>query len=215
MPAVVSLIAPPLVAHMRKHHPKIALRISEGLTTAIIGGLLSKKFDLGLIPAQPSDTALLSTPLLTEPMFLIGPGQSGEAKGAMPKSAVTLRQLKRYPLLLPSHGNVLRQQIENLAKREGVTLDIREDIDSSTIIKHLVVSQLGYTIQCYSFVHEEVERGQLRVRPLQIPGLARQWSLARLRDNPLSAASSVTADVMLAIANDLARRKDWDRPRRP
>jgi LysR family nitrogen assimilation transcriptional regulator len=215
MPAVVSLIAPSLVVRMRARYPKITLRISEGLTTAIVGGLLGKKFDLGLIPAQPVDTALSSTPLLTEPMFLIGPGKSdptkaGKAGKARP--ALTLRQLAHYPLLLPSRGNVLREQIESLAKRNGVVLDVREEIDSSAVIKHLVVSGLGYTIQCYSFVHEEVERKRLFVRALRDPGLSRQWSLARLRGRPQSLACITTAAIMLEIADELSRRKDWARP---
>jgi len=212
MPAVTSLIAPLLVERMRQRHPKVTLRISEGLTTFIIGGLLGKKFDLGLIPAQPTDTALSSTPLLTEPMYLIGPGSLDRQKRGKAKSAITLQQLARFPLLLPSRGNVLREQIETLAKRGGVTLDIREDIDSSAVIKHLVLSGLGYTIQCYSFVHEEVERGQLFVRPLRIAGLARQWSLARLRGHPQSLASMTTENVMLEIAGELSRRKDWATP---
>jgi LysR family nitrogen assimilation transcriptional regulator len=212
MPSVASLIAPPLVMRMRQRYPKVILRISEGLTNVIVGGLIGKKIDLGLIPAEPIDKALSSTPLLTEPMFLIGPGKFDEAKRGGASAAMTLRRLARYPLLLPSRGNVLREQIETLAKRSGVTLDIREDVDSSAVIKHLVVSGLGYTIQCYSFVHEEVERGQLFVRPLRIPGLSRQWSLAQLRGHPQSLASINTAKIMLEIADELSRRKDWAQP---
>jgi len=214
MPSVASLIAPPLVMRMREQYPNITLRISEGLTNVIISGLISKKFDLGLIPAKPVDKALSSTSLLMEPMFLIGPGkfQNAKARGVMP--AVTLRNLAQYPLLQPSRGNVLREQIETLAKRSGIRLDIREDVDSSAVIKQLVISGLGYTIQCYSFVHEEVERGRLFVQRLRIPDFARQWSLAQLRGHPHSHATKTTASVMLEIANELSRRKDWAMPAR-
>jgi hypothetical protein len=109
----------------------------------------------------------------------------------------------------------VREQIETLAKRSGITLDVREDVDSSAVIKHLVVSGLGYTIQCYSFGHEEVERGQLFVRPLRVPGLSRRWSLVRLRGQPQSLASITTANVMLEIADELSRRKDWAVPAHP
>jgi LysR family nitrogen assimilation transcriptional regulator len=215
MPSVASLFAPSLVMRMRERYRKITLRISEGLTNVIVGGLIAKKIDLGLIPAEPIDKALSSTRLLTEPMFLIGPGKFDDANSGSVRTTVTLRKLARYPLLLPSRGNVLREQIETLAKRSGVVLDIREDVDSSAVIKHLVVSGLGYTIQCYSFVHEEVERGQLFVRPLRIPGFSRQWSLARLRGQPQSLASITTANVMLEIADELSQRKDWAVPAHP
>src|SRR5262249_40906588 len=48
MPSVAALFAPSLVARMRERHPAVSLRISEGLTTSIVGGLLNGKFDLGL-----------------------------------------------------------------------------------------------------------------------------------------------------------------------
>jgi LysR family nitrogen assimilation transcriptional regulator len=205
MPSVAALFAPSLVARMRERHPAVSLRISEGLTTSIVGGLLNGKFDLGLIPARPRDSALASEPLLTEPMFLIGPPEGVDP----PRSAVTIQQLASYPLLLPSRGNVLREQIETLAKQSGVKLAIKEDIDSTVVIKHLMLSGLGFTIQSYSFVHEEVERGQLIARPLRIRGLSRQWALARLRGQPQSLASVATADVMLGIAADVARLRGW------
>jgi LysR family nitrogen assimilation transcriptional regulator len=210
MPSVAALIAPLLVTRMRERHPAVSLRISEGLTTSIVGGLLSHKFDLGLIPAQPVETALVSEPLLTEPMFLIGPNERGATKNA--KSPITMKQLANYPLLLPSRGNVLREQIESLAKRNSVALNIKEDIDSTAVIKHLMLSGLGFTIQCYSFVHEEVESGRLHVRALRIPGLSRQWALARLRGHPQSLASITTTNIMLEIAGDISKRKGWKGP---
>ena len=211
IPSVASLFAPLLVKRMRERHPAISLKLSEGLTTFIVGGLLENKFDLGLIPAEQVDAELASVPLLIEPMFLIGPGKKKhDTKNGNP--ALNMQQLARYPLLLPSRGNTLREQIESAAKRNGVTLDVKEDVDSSLVTKSLVVSGLGYTVQCYSFVHEEVERGQLFVQPLRIRGLTRQWSLARLRDHSQSLASIATAKVMLEIATEFSRRKDWSLP---
>ncbi|HZP79812.1 MAG TPA: LysR substrate-binding domain-containing protein [Pseudolabrys sp.] len=212
MPSVAALFAPQLVTRVRERYPAVKLQISEGLTTFIVGGLLGKKFDLGLIPARPVDPALSTIPLLTEPMFLIGPGR--EFADGDARSPVTLKQLGRFPLLLPSRGNTLREQIETVAKRNKIQLDVRENVDSSAVIKHLVLSGLGYTIQCYSFVHEETERGELQVRPLRIPGLSRQWALARLREQPESFVSVVTARVMLEIASELSRRTGWSAPER-
>ena len=80
------------------------------------------------------------------------------------------------------------------------------------MIKHLVISGLGYTIQSYSFVHEEVKRGDLHVLPLRIPDLSRQWSLAQLRNQPQSLASIKAAKVMLEIADELSQRKHWTAP---
>src|SRR5579862_4111163 len=60
IPSVASLFAPLLVKRMRERHPAISLKLSEGLTTFIVGGLLQNKFDLGLIPAEQVDAELAS-----------------------------------------------------------------------------------------------------------------------------------------------------------
>ena len=212
MPAVASLVAPPLVTRMRERYPHVTLRISEGLTNVIVAGLVARKIDLGLIPAKPIDAALSATPLLTEPMFLIGPRSAKSGRAAKAEPGITLQKLARYPLLLPSRGNVLREQIEALARRRGVALDIREDVDSTAVIKHLMLSGLGYTIQSYGFVHEEIERGQLGALPLRISGLSRQWALARRRGEPQSLAITKAAAVVTEITREIAERNDWAVP---
>ncbi|MEW6768755.1 MAG: LysR family transcriptional regulator [Pseudomonadota bacterium] len=205
IPSVASFIALPLIERMRERHPKISLRISEGLTTAIVSGLLEHKFDFGLIPAEQGDASLISIPLLIEPMFLIGPAD----KASTDNKPLSLQQLSQYPLILPSRGNTLREQIESVAKRNGVALDVRESVDSAIVTKQLVIAGLGYTIHCYSFVHAEVTRGQLFVQPLRSQELVRQWSLARPRDHSQSEASSKAAKVLLEIATEFSQQKDW------
>jgi DNA-binding transcriptional LysR family regulator len=125
-----------------------------------------------------------------------------------------MQEVAQYPLLLPSRGNTLREQLEAAAKRSKTKLDVKADIDSYVAIKRLVVSGLGYTIHCYSFVREEVERGQLFVQSLRARGLSRQWRLARLRDNPQSLAMMAAAKLMLEIASEFSKRKDWYLPPR-
>lgn len=213
IPSVTPLIAPPFIERMRSRHPGISLQLSEGLTKTIVGGLLNNEFDLGLIPAEQSDTAFASIPLLTEPMFLIGPGsKKGTSQDA--GAYVTMQQIAGYPLLLPSRGNTLRDQVEAAARRNRVKLDVKEDVDSYVAIKRLVASGLGYTIHCYSFVREEVERGQLFVQSLRVRGLSRQWCLARPRDRSETVAIMAAAKIMTDIATEFSRRKDWYLPNR-
>lgn len=207
IPSVASFIALPLIERMRERHPRISLQISEGLTTAIVSGLLEDKFDFGLIPTDQADNALVGIPLLIEPLFLIGP--AGKMQKPAGKTPLSLQQLSQYPLILPSRGNTLREQIETVAKRSGVCLDVRESVDSALVTKQLVMAGLGYTLHCYSFVHAEVTRDQLFVQPLRSPELVRQWSLARAHNHPQSEASLTAAKVLLEIATEFSQQKDW------
>ena len=208
MPAVGSLVAPELVRAVRARHPKVELQISEGLSAFISDGVLRGEFDLGLFHADEQMPLLSIKPLLTEPMFLIGPGRNNAAV----RRAISLKQLADYPLLLPSQPNALRRMINLMAEDQGITLDIRENIDSTSIIKRLVTAGLGYTVQCYSYVHEEVVRGDLSIRALKSGELSRDWSLISLREYPMMPAVSVVADIIGEISSGLAKTHHWRPP---
>jgi LysR family nitrogen assimilation transcriptional regulator len=208
MPAVGSLVAPDLVRELRRHHPKIALQVTEGLSRFIAEGVLKGEFDLGLLHVDQEFPALAMMPLLDEPMFLIGPG----ADGALSRDPVPLHQLADYPLILPSPSNPLRRMIDRLAGEHGIVLDVRETIDSTSAIKGLVLAGLGFTVQCYSYVHEEVRRGDLSIRSLVDATLKRNWAMVHRADAPVRPAVAAVGKVMQGIAAELARTHRWHPP---
>lgn len=210
MPAVGSLVAPALVRALRQRHPKVTLQLSEGLSSFISDGVLRGQFDLGLFHADQEIPALSVSELLDEPMFLIGPGDDGVST----QRAVQVKTLAQYPLLLPSPSNPLRRMIDQLAAEHRVVLDIRETVDSTSAIKGLVLAGLGYTVQCYSYVHEEVRRGDLSIRPLKAGELSRKWSLAHRADAPMLPAVAAVKAVIEEIAADLAKTHHWHPPAR-
>ena len=102
--------------------------------------------------------------------------------------------------------------IDQLAGDNAITLDIRETIDSTSAIKGLVLAGLGHTVQCYSYVHEEVRRGDLSIRAIEGGTLKRNWSLACPADAPLRPAVAAVKAVIEEIADGLARTNRWHPP---
>lgn len=208
MPAVGSLVAPALVRTLRERYPKVSIRLSEGLSTFIADGVLRGQFDLGLFHADGEQPNLLVEHLLDEPMFLIGPG--GENPPIT--RAIAINKLAEFPLFLPSITNPLRRMIDKVASKHGLSLDVRENVDSSSAMKGLILAGLGYTVQCYSYVHEEVQRGDVSIRLLKAGGLTRPWSLGCRADAPTVPAVIAVKAVIEEIAADLARTHHWHPP---
>jgi len=202
MPAVAPLVAPLVAQRVRDRYPKVVLSLSEGLGTAISDGVLTGQFDLGLFHADREVPSLAITHLLDEPMFLIGPAADTTSAGE--PEAIGLDDLPGYPLLLPEAPNPLRRMIDRLTADRGLTLDIREIVNSTAMIKAMVAAGLGCTIQSYSFFHEETERGRPQFRVMKIDGMSRNWSLARLDDRPAGGAVLAVAGIMTEIARDFA-----------
>ena len=200
MPAVAPLVAPLVVRRVRDQYPKVLLSLSEGLGTAIADGVLTGQFDLGLFHADREVPSLAIAHLLDEPMFLIGPedGMGGD------RYAIDIGELPNFPLLLPEAPNPMRRMIDRLTGDRGLALDIREIVNSTAMIKAMVAAGLGYTIQSYSFFHEEAQRGSPRFRVLKIKGMSRNWSLARLEGRPAGGAVLAVAGIITDIARDFA-----------
>lgn len=200
MPSVAPLMAPLVVRGVREMYPKVQLRLSEGLGTVIADGVLTGQFDLGLFHADREVPSLVITHLLDEPMFLIGPATDGGAG----QGAVGLRDLPNYPLLLPEAPNPIRRMIDRLTAGHDLALDIREIVNSTAMVKAMVAADLGYTIQSYSFFHEDTQRGTPQFRALKIAGMSRNWSLARLEGRPVGGAVLAVAGVVAGIARNFA-----------
>ncbi len=200
MPAVAPLVAPLLVHRVRDRHPKVLLSLSEGLGTVIADGVLTGQFDLGLFHADREVPSLAIAHLLDEPMFLIGP----EADMDNARETIDLGELPNFPLLLPEAPNPMRRMIDRLTADRGLTLDIRETVNSTAMIKAMVAAGLGYTIQSYSFFHEETQQGTPRFRVMKIAGMSRNWSLARLEGRPVGGAVLAVAGIITDIARGFA-----------
>lgn len=206
MPAVAPLVAPLIVQRVRERYPKVLLSLSEGLGTVISDGVLTGQFDLGLFHADREVPSLVITHLLDEPMFLIGPAPDADADAAADggQGEIGLDDLPSYPLLLPEAPNPLRRTIDRLTADRGLTLDIREIVNSTAMIKAMVAAGLGCTIQSYSFFHEETQHGTPQFRVMKIAGMSRNWSLARLNGRPAGGAVLAVAGVITEIARDFA-----------
>ncbi|MEQ8804736.1 MAG: LysR substrate-binding domain-containing protein, partial [Rhodospirillales bacterium] len=200
MPAVAPLVAPLVVRRVRDQYPKVLLSLSEGLGTAIADGVLTGQFDLGLFHADREVPSLAISHLLDEPMFLIGP-EDGTG-GA--RDAIDLDELPNFPLLLPEAPNPMRRMIDRLTADRGLALDIREIVNSTAMIKAMVAAGLGYTIQSYSFFHEDAQRGTPQFRVLRINCMSRNWSLARLEGRPAGGAVQAVAGIVTDIARAFA-----------
>ena len=90
-----------------------------------------------------------------------------------------------------------------------MNLDIRETVNSTAMIKTMVAAGLGYTVQSYSFFHDDRDRGGRQFQVSRIVGMTRNWSLARLADRPAVGAVSAVARTIEEIAAEWARTRRW------
>jgi LysR family nitrogen assimilation transcriptional regulator len=180
---------PELARLVVERFPRVNLELSEGLTELASDRLLRGQLDLAMVTApQPNDHLDYQT-LVVEQVFLIGPPRDPLLK----RGKLTLAEFNALPsAVLPLSRTPFPPEIPG-----------RLRVDSSTSMKRMVASGLGYALLPYSGIYQEVEAGQLSAVPLS--WLRADRVLALPRGRPISRATRETVALLKEICRDLIR----------
>jgi len=127
-----------LIQAFQAELPQARLAIMEGFSTHLTEWLLTGRTDLALIYSPEPLPALEILPLRQEKLCLVSP--AGEA----PPRPVSLRQLARYPLVMPQRGHIFRSLMESSAAMAGVQLNVLWEVSSVPAILDLVAAGIGH-----------------------------------------------------------------------
>jgi LysR family nitrogen assimilation transcriptional regulator len=190
-----------LVQAFRRDFPHAAITIAEGLSTVLHEWLMLGRVDVALLFDPPPSADLELEPLHTEELVLVGPQHSRGARYGG-RSAIPLKQLQRYSLILPRVPNATRAILEAAAARSGLQLAVSTEVDTVHNILELVAGRMGYAVLPMGAV-KAVAGGRFRVTRIHSPVLEQHLFLATSRrhaQNRLAAGIS-----KLVRAADLPR----------
>ena len=139
-PTLARLHTLDLINTFRSEMPRARLSVMEGFSIHITEWLLSGRADLALVYNPEPMPALAIEPLMEEHMSLVSP--AGEA----PSGPVALKDLARYPLVLPQRGYIFRKLMESSAAMAGVPLNVAWEVSSLPVILDLVSAGLGHAV---------------------------------------------------------------------
>jgi LysR family transcriptional regulator, nitrogen assimilation regulatory protein len=188
-PSLGEVFYPALARLVVERFPRVQLELSEGLTELASDRLLRGQLDLAMVTApQPNDHLDYET-LVVEQLFLIGPPHDPLLK----RGKLTPAEFKKLPrVVLPLSRTLFPPEIPS-----------RLRVDSSTSMKRMVASGLGYALLPYSGIYQEVEAGQLSAAIL--PWIGAERVLALPRGRPISRATRETVTLLKEICADLIR----------
>ena len=116
-PSFAKVATHELVKSFRTTFPGATISVAQGLSTYLIEWLMMGRIDVAVM-YDTFDTPLIDKrTIFTEELFLIGP-DTGEARGDVPPApltAVPLREIARYPLVIPGRMHAIRRMVESAA----------------------------------------------------------------------------------------------------
>jgi LysR family transcriptional regulator, nitrogen assimilation regulatory protein len=213
-PTICEALVPRIVRDCAVRYPELHLSFVEGYSGFIFQRLVNQELTLCLMHNPPRHRGIDIEPLLTETMYLVGPGAgSGAPSGAVAKALPPVKagmMLHQMKLILPNRTHSLRMLVERAAAEYGGHLDVAVQVDGYVTTKALVEAGLGYTILPYSAVRQEIETGELSAVRLRKPALS-PWTLSAAYRKDHGPARAVTAlrNVIAGAVNDLAADGFW------
>jgi len=133
---ITSALIPRALAALRERHPRLQIRIEEGLTDDLINRVRRRGLDGALItePIVPM-TDMQTLPITTEPLVVVAPKSMTERGW---RNILTAR-----PFLRLNRKSGIGALIDVTLRRSGVAVNEAMELDSSESIVGLVTAGLG------------------------------------------------------------------------
>jgi len=179
-PSIARALAVPLFKSLRKSFPSGTFGMVEGLSASVLQWLVEGRVDIGVVYNPTPLPSIDIAPLQEVEMFLVSPRLAGKR---WPRS-VPLRELPRYPLILPSRPNAIRTRIEAQLAYLGLKPQIAFEIDGVRSILDLIREGYGHTVlPLNSLRGEDLGRDFVR-SPVVGPTLTIQLSVVTSAQRP-------------------------------
>ena len=165
----------PLIDRFKKELPAARLAIVEGLSSHIVEWVTTGRVDVGLVYNPNAQPGLAIMPLLQEELGLVSFAPKDKPKVTAP---LPMKELSRYPLIVPERVHAMRRLLETQAALAGVKLDIAWEVSSVPSIIELVCAGYGHAVLTASGMAASTRARDLVIRPLVEPTTASVLCLA-------------------------------------
>ena len=196
-PSLARVLTVPLTRAFRQQMPDAQLSISEGLSVTMQEWLVNGRLDIAVLyNAQPA-TGIEATPLVDEDLMLVQPRPSGLQEDP-PPPPITLQEVARLPLVIPSRPNAIRMHVEAEMAAIGCRPTIALEIDGVAAILDLVADGAGHAILSRNAVASSVKPSAFAVRAIGQPPLRTRLSLATSSARPATLTQQATMELVRA-----------------
>jgi LysR family nitrogen assimilation transcriptional regulator len=182
-PTIARLLTVPLFKAFRNSLPNGSFGVVEGLSAAIVEWLVEGRVDIGLVYNPAPLPSIEIAPLLEEEMFLISRGDAVKRK---PAASVSLKDLPRYPLIVPSRPNANRTLIERQLAYLGLKPKIVFEIDGVASVLDLVYQGFGHTVIPLNSLRSSAHGRDFVAQPIRRPKLTIPLSLITSAQRPMT-----------------------------
>lgn len=204
-PSVATVLTTPLIDVMSKEMPNVELTIAEAFSGYLWNWLDTGEIDFAFVFDATPTASVDAIDMLEEDLYLIvTPAQSH----ALP-SVVTIQDIAKLPLITSSRKHRLRTDVEALARKENVQLNVRIEVDAGYQLIREVLRGTGSAILARSSVMPELQEGRLVALPFANNPLRRRVALAERHDQKKAFLRSRVRDIIQTVVRTRLVDGSW------
>jgi LysR family nitrogen assimilation transcriptional regulator len=202
--SVARVLTVPLMRAFREAMPEARLSISEGLSGGLQEGLVSGRLDIVVLyNAQPA-RELDILPLLQEELLLVRARPAGLHEDP-PPGPVTLADVAKLPLVIPTTPNAIRMYVESEMAEIGCRPNVALEIDGVSAILDLVLDGAGCAILSANALLNSSRPSAYTAQKIGSPPLTIALSVATSLQRPATPVQKAALDLIRRIAPDVVK----------
>ncbi len=200
-PSLSKLVTVPLTKSFRKTLPYAQLSLTEGFSVLMIESLRAGRLDMAVLYNPPPSPDLDMRVLHEDTLVLIaGKKRIATSNDRELKTTVTLMDLAKLPLIVPSRPNAFRLLIDTEMQRINSKPNIVLEIDGLNAILELVKEGMGYAVLPAYTLNNFAKPEHFSTHRIEKPKLMSQlmlvWSARRPMTATHKAAMQLTQEVV-------------------
>jgi LysR family nitrogen assimilation transcriptional regulator len=196
-PTIAKLLTVPLVKSFRDSFPKGTFGVVEAMSAAIVEWLIEGRVDIGLVYNPAPLPSVEIRPLHEQEMFLVSPRKAGKDRQ---RKMVPLRELPRYPLIVPSRLNANRILIEAQLSHFGLKPQIEFEVDGVGSVLDLVHEGHGHAVLPLNSLRAHGFERSFSVRSIVRPKLSIQLALVTSSQRPTTPLARGSLSLIQKVA---------------
>ena len=205
LPSTIDALASDLVSALAAQYPGIRVRIAMGYAGTLLRWLQSGEIDAALLYGAERSPDIQATPLIKEPLWVIGP-PSAKLRRNRP---MPLARLAGRPIVLPSAPHGIRTLVDHACAVANLELTISAETNALSVQRRLVLGGHGLTILPPIAVAEDLRSKQLSGTPLAAPAITRTIVLALPTNRPTGQHVRCAIDLLVECAKQAVEAGAW------
>jgi LysR family transcriptional regulator, nitrogen assimilation regulatory protein len=205
LPSTIDALSSPLVSAVASAYPGIRIRIAMGYAGTLVRWLEAGEVDAALLYGADISTDIQTTPLIEEPLWVIGPKNAKLSRN----KPVALASLVNKALILPSQPHGIRTLVEHACAVSNIQLSVCAETNALSVQRSLVLGGHGLTILPPIAVADDLRSKQLTGAPLSNPEISRTIVLALPANRSTARHVKCTVDMLNQVAKQVVNDGKW------